>query len=99
MLKPERSQLITFKVEGEIQQGSDTLDSKKSNNFTNYQHSAHPLVLLLSFFIDWFNPLGNKLAGNQVLLGVITFTCFNLPPSMQYKPHHTYLSGITPLLH
>jgi hypothetical protein len=38
--------------------------------------------LNFSYYINWFNPLTNKIAGKQVLYGVIMMFCLNLPPEL-----------------
>lgn len=53
--------------------------------------------LTFSYFIDWFNPLTNKIAGKTVSAGAIMFFCLNLPPELQYRPEYTYFAAITPL--
>lgn len=53
--------------------------------------------LTFSYFIDWFNPFTNKIAGKTVSAGAIMFFCLNLPPELQYRPEYTYFAAITPL--
>ncbi|MBW0516131.1 hypothetical protein O181_055846 [Austropuccinia psidii MF-1] len=64
------------------------LNKKGEENVTSF--------LSFSLFIDLFNPLGNKLSGKQISLGILALTCLNLPPSLQYKPKYTYLAGVIP---
>jgi hypothetical protein len=46
--------------------------------------------------VDFFNPYTNKQAGKKVSTGMISFVCFNLPPSMRYKPENMFLAGVIP---
>ncbi|MBW0514568.1 hypothetical protein O181_054283 [Austropuccinia psidii MF-1] len=57
---------------------------------------GNSLILELSLFIGWFNPLQNKLSGRQTSMGVIALNCLNLPPHLRYQPNFTYLYGIIP---
>ncbi|PPQ99837.1 hypothetical protein CVT24_009631 [Panaeolus cyanescens] len=52
--------------------------------------------LTFGFFIDWFNPLLNKIAGKIASAGAIIFFCLNLPNELQCRPEYTYFAGITP---
>ncbi|MBW0582175.1 hypothetical protein O181_121890 [Austropuccinia psidii MF-1] len=56
----------------------------------------HRWHLGFSLFIDWYNPLQNKLAGGQVSMGLIALNCLNLPPQLGYQTKYTFLSGIIP---
>ncbi|KAG0148229.1 hypothetical protein CROQUDRAFT_90560 [Cronartium quercuum f. sp. fusiforme G11] len=56
----------------------------------------NPLHLAFSLFVDWFNPLGNKLSGRQVSISVLALHCVNLPPSKRHLIKNTYLAGIVP---
>lgn len=55
-----------------------------------------PGNLTFSFFIDWFNPLTNKIAGKSVSCGAIMMFCLNLPYELQHLPENTFFAGITP---
>ncbi|MBW0583481.1 hypothetical protein O181_123196, partial [Austropuccinia psidii MF-1] len=54
------------------------------------------LCLSFSLFVDWFNPLENKLSGKQKLLQILALTCLNLPPSKQNEHQYTFIAGIIP---
>jgi hypothetical protein len=55
-----------------------------------------PGNLTFSYFIDWFNPLTNKIAGKIVSCGAIMMFCLNLPPDLRHLPENTFFAGITP---
>src|ERR1700730_10715456 len=55
-----------------------------------------PGNLTFSYFIDWFNPLTNKIAGKSVSCGAIMLFCLNLPYELQHLPENTFFAGITP---
>ncbi|MBW0523372.1 hypothetical protein O181_063087 [Austropuccinia psidii MF-1] len=45
------------------------------------QLNSSSIHLSFSLFVNWFNPLTNKLAGKQVSLGILALNCLNLPPT------------------
>ena len=55
-----------------------------------------PGNLTFSYYIDWFNPLTNKIAGKSVSCGAIMLFCLNLPYELQYLGENTFFAGITP---
>ncbi|MBW0502848.1 hypothetical protein O181_042563 [Austropuccinia psidii MF-1] len=65
-------------------------------NLFSSDYKGLELCLGLSLFINWFNPLKNKLAGWQLSMGIISLNCLNLPPHLQYQTLYTCLAGIIP---
>jgi len=55
--------------------------------------------LTFSFYIDWFNPFTNKIAGKSASCGAIMMFCLNLPYELQCLPQYTFFAGITPPPH
>lgn len=55
-----------------------------------------PGNLTFSYYIDWFNPLTNKIAGKTVSCGAIMLFCLNLPYELQRLPENIFFAGITP---
>ena len=60
--------------------------------------STTPGNLTFSYYIDWFNPFTNKIAGKSASCGAIMLFCLNLPPDIQQLPKNTFFAGITPPL-
>jgi len=52
--------------------------------------------LTFAYFINWFNPLLNKIAGKTVSCGAIMLICLNLPYELQHLVENTFFADITP---
>jgi hypothetical protein len=80
------------------QQSSDTMELIWDSPVW---HSLGPFTttpgnITFSFFIDWFNPFSNKIAGKSTLCGAIILFCLNLLYELQHLPQFTFFAGITP---
>ncbi|EPQ53429.1 hypothetical protein GLOTRDRAFT_44744 [Gloeophyllum trabeum ATCC 11539] len=69
-------------------------DSPAWKSFGSFTSTRGNLVF--SYYIDWFNPLTNKIAGKKVSAGAIMLFCMNLPEHLQWLPENTFFAGITP---
>lgn len=69
-------------------------DSPAWKSLGNYTSTPHNLTF--SYYIDWFNPFTNKIAGKTASCGAIMMFCLNLPSEPQRLPENTFFAGITP---
>lgn len=81
----------TRRTDGRMNSIRDSPAWKSLGGFTTTKGN-----LTFSFFIDWFNPLTNKIAGKSVSCGAIMMVCLNLPHELQHLPENTFFVGITP---
>jgi hypothetical protein len=69
-------------------------DSPAWKSLGNYTTTPHNITF--SYYIDWFNPFINKIAGKTASCGAIMMFCLNLPYELQRLPENTFFAGITP---
>lgn len=72
----------------------DVWDSPAWEELGNYRLASGNLVF--GMFIDWYNPLTNKIAGKKLSLGIILLVCYSLPQELRWLPVNLYALGMTP---
>ncbi|KAJ7613441.1 hypothetical protein FB45DRAFT_266961 [Roridomyces roridus] len=72
----------------------DVQDSPAWNGLRHFLASKYHLVF--SFYIDWFNPLTNKIAGPVVSCGAIVLYCLNLPVESRFLLENIFIFSLIP---
>ncbi|KAF8874086.1 hypothetical protein BD779DRAFT_1397999, partial [Infundibulicybe gibba] len=82
----------------DIFQGSIVQNFKGPDKKTHFSLSGGDGTgrYLFSLGFDFFNPLGNKISGTKLSVGLIALVCLNLPIELRYKPENMFLAGIIP---
>lgn len=89
--KLSRDGKISDIFQGEVLQ--NFMGPDKKTHFSVSGEAGHYVFALSE---DGMNPLGNKLAGKSITVGVISLVCLSLPPEERYKPENMFLAGIVP---
>lgn len=74
----------------------DIWDSPAWRSLEDGAYTLRKHNLVFSLYLDWFNPLGNKISGKVISCGAIMLACMNLPPELRYLPENVFFAGIMP---
>lgn len=59
-------------------------------------YTARKYNLVFSFYMDWFNPFGNKHGGKIVSCGAVMLACMNLPAELRHLPENMFFACLMP---
>ncbi|KAJ7241524.1 hypothetical protein B0H12DRAFT_1250312 [Mycena haematopus] len=77
-----------------LERMTDVQDSPAWRSLGNFVLSRYHLVF--GFYIDWFNPLTNKLAGPVVSCGAIVLYCLSLPIEVRFLVENICVLALIP---
>lgn len=88
--------LPTDGILNHIFQGSVIQNFKGPDKFTHFSLAGNETTgrYLFSLGFDSFNPLGNKMAGKKISIGMMSLVCLNLPIELRYKPENMFVTII-----